>query len=133
LCEHAKVAVVVSTHIVTTPAWDMDLCQSTYLGLGLRYSPLFLLPFPSKSWEMCCKGLIAIIQDLVDELKSELSGDFEKVILGLMMTPADYDAYCVKDAVKGLGTDERALIEVLCSRNNEQMQAMKAAYKKREE
>ena len=63
-------------------------------------------------------------------MKSELSGDFEKVILGLMLTPAEYDAQSIKDAVKGLGTDERALVEVLCSRSNEELQAMKASYKK---
>ena len=76
------------------------------------------------------RNLCMLVQDLVDELKGELSGDFEKVILGLMMPPADYDAFCVKEAVKGLGTDERALTEVLCSRTTEQMDAMKASYKK---
>lgn len=69
-------------------------------------------------------------KDLVDEIKGELSGDFEKVILGLMMTPADFDAYSIKEAVKGLGTDEKALVEILCSRSNAEMQAMKASYKK---
>jgi hypothetical protein len=68
----------------------------------------------------------------VDDLKSELSGDFEKVMLGLMMTPAEFDAFSIKDAVRGAGTDEKALVEVLCSRNNQQIEAMKAAYKKRE-
>ena len=66
----------------------------------------------------------------MDELKSELSGDFEKVIVGLMMSQADYNAYSIKEAVKGLGTDEKALVEVLCSRSNEELQAMKASYKK---
>lgn len=69
-------------------------------------------------------------KDLVEEIKGELSGDFEKVILGLMMPLADFDAYSIKLAVKGLGTDEKALVEVLCSRSNEEMQAMKASYKK---
>lgn len=68
----------------------------------------------------------------MEELKSELSGDFEKVMVGLMMLPAEFDASCIRAAVRGLGTDEAALIEVLCSRTNEEMQAMKAAYKKRE-
>lgn len=71
-----------------------------------------------------------VIQDLVDELKSELSGKFEDVILGLMMTRAEFDALSVKKAVKGAGTDEKALIEVLCSRTNEEMKAAKDAYKK---
>ncbi len=66
----------------------------------------------------------------MDELKSELGGHFEDIILGLMMTRAEFDAFCVKTAVKGLGTDEKALIEVLCSRTNEEMTAAKDAYKK---
>ena len=64
----------------------------------------------------------------MDELKSELSGDFEKVMIGLMMTHDEYDAYSIKRAVKGLGTDEAALIEILCSRNNEEIEAMKSCY-----
>ena len=70
------------------------------------------------------------MQDLIDDLKGDLSGDFEKTILGLMMTPADFGAFSIKKAVKGLGTDEAALVEVLCSSTNEQMEAIKASYKK---
>ena len=51
-------------------------------------------------------------------------------MLGLLMTPAKFDAMCIKKAVKGLGTDEAALIEILCSRTNEEMKALKEAYKK---
>ena len=40
------------------------------------------------------------MQDLVGDLKSELSGDFEKVMLGLMMTPVEYDAHELKSAIK---------------------------------
>ena len=40
------------------------------------------------------------MQDLIDDLKSELSGDFENVMVGLMKTPADYDASELKSAIK---------------------------------
>ena len=40
------------------------------------------------------------MQDLVDDLKSELSGDFEKVMVGLIMTPTQYDAHELKSAIK---------------------------------
>ena len=61
-------------------------------------------------------------------LKGELSGDFERVILGLMMLPADYDAVSINEALKG--TDKRALVEVMCSRTNQQMQDLSEAYQK---
>lgn len=69
-------------------------------------------------------------KDLVKELKSELSGKFEDVIVGLMMTPVEYDASELKRAMKGVGTDEDAMIEILASRNNAQIRAINETYKK---
>jgi len=40
------------------------------------------------------------VQDLISELKSELSGHFEQVILALLMTPSEYDAYELRSAMK---------------------------------
>ncbi|XP_014670294.1 PREDICTED: annexin-B12-like [Priapulus caudatus] len=68
-------------------------------------------------------------KDLIKELKSELSGKFEDVILALLMKPSDYDAMCIYNAIQGLGTDEGALIEILCTRSNKQMLEIKQAYK----
>ncbi|XP_042307232.1 annexin A6 isoform X2 [Sceloporus undulatus] len=68
-------------------------------------------------------------RDLMADLKSELSGALAKVILGLMMTPAQYDAKQLKKAVEGAGTDESVLIEILATRNNEEIQAINEAYK----
>ncbi|XP_043938952.1 annexin A4 [Protopterus annectens] len=69
-------------------------------------------------------------KDLVDELKSELSGKFEQVIIGLMMPSAVYDAGELKRAMKGAGTDERCLIEILASRTNEEIKHINAIYKR---
>ncbi|XP_022089504.1 annexin A11-like [Acanthaster planci] len=68
-------------------------------------------------------------RDLVKDLKSELGGNFEDAILALMDRPDVYDARCLKKAVKGLGTDEDVLIEIMCARNNAEINAIKAAYK----
>ncbi|XP_032996202.1 annexin A6 isoform X1 [Lacerta agilis] len=68
-------------------------------------------------------------RDLIADLKSEVSGPLAKVILGLMMTPAQYDAKQLKKAMEGAGTDESVLIEILATRNNQEIQAINAAYK----
>ncbi|KAI9539175.1 Annexin A6 [Dissostichus eleginoides] len=68
-------------------------------------------------------------QDLIEDLKYELTGKFERLIVSLMRTPAYHDAKEINDAVKGAGTNEKVLIEVMASRNNQQIQDMVAAYK----
>uniref|UniRef100_A0A8C6PFM3 Annexin n=1 Tax=Nothobranchius furzeri TaxID=105023 RepID=A0A8C6PFM3_NOTFU len=62
-------------------------------------------------------------------LKNALKGDLEDVVLALLKTPAQYDAQQLKQAMKGLGTDEDTLIEILASRNNKQILELKKAYK----
>ena len=44
-------------------------------------------------------------RDLLEDLRSELSGHFKDTIEALMMTPIEYDAYSFRKAIKGLGTD----------------------------
>ncbi|XP_074816375.1 annexin A6 isoform X3 [Natator depressus] len=68
-------------------------------------------------------------RDLMADLKSELSGSLAKLILGLMMTPAQFDAKQLKKAMEGVGTDENILIEILATRNNREIQAINEAYK----
>nr|XP_056713240.1 annexin A6 isoform X2 [Euleptes europaea] len=67
-------------------------------------------------------------RDLMADLKSEVGGALAKVILGLMMTPAQYDAKQLKKAIAGAGTDENILIEILATRTNQEIQAINAAY-----
>uniref|UniRef100_A0A8D0CJA9 Annexin n=1 Tax=Scleropages formosus TaxID=113540 RepID=A0A8D0CJA9_SCLFO len=68
-------------------------------------------------------------KDLIGDLKYELTGKFERLIVCLMRPPAYHDAKEIKDAIKGLGTNEKCLIEILVSRNNQQIHALRDAYK----
>ncbi|KAM3927601.1 annexin A2 [Leptodactylus fuscus] len=68
-------------------------------------------------------------KDLPSALKGALSGHLETLILGLMKTPPQYDASELKSSMKGLGTDEDTLIEIICSRDNQELHAIQAAYK----
>ncbi|XP_037317986.2 annexin A6 isoform X1 [Pungitius pungitius] len=67
-------------------------------------------------------------RDLMKDLKSELSKNLERLIIGLMLTPAEFDAKMMRKAIEGAGTDEHALIEILVTRTNEEILAMNAAY-----
>ncbi|KAM6923803.1 annexin A5a [Xenentodon cancila] len=69
-------------------------------------------------------------KDLVAALKSELGGLLENLILALM-TPSDlYDASQLHKALKGAGTDDQVLIEILASRTGEQIKEIIKVYKK---
>ncbi|XP_037308981.1 annexin A2-like [Pungitius pungitius] len=68
-------------------------------------------------------------KDLMTALKGALSGPLEALMLGLMKSTAQYDASELKASMKGLGTDEEALIEIVCSRNNKELEEIKKVYK----
>ena len=67
-------------------------------------------------------------EDLVGRLQSELSGDFKEAAMGSFMTPSEYDAYCLNGAMKGLGTKEGVLTEIIGSRTPQELQAIKQVY-----
>ncbi|XP_040013792.1 annexin A1-like [Xiphias gladius] len=62
-------------------------------------------------------------------LKKALRSDLEDVTLALLMAPAHFDAYLLRKATKGLGTDEEVLVEVLTSRTNQEIQEIKRVFK----
>lgn len=68
-------------------------------------------------------------KDLITALKGALSGPLEALMLGLMKSTAQYDASELKASMKGLGTDEETLIEIVCSRSNEELSEIKKVYK----
>ncbi|KAJ0050881.1 hypothetical protein NL108_009315, partial [Boleophthalmus pectinirostris] len=69
-------------------------------------------------------------KDLIDDLKGELGGKFESLIVALMTPPLAYDVTSLRDAIKGAGTDEKVLVEILASRTAHQVKDIVAAYRK---
>ncbi|XP_011211447.1 annexin B10 [Bactrocera dorsalis] len=67
-------------------------------------------------------------RDLIKDLKSELGGKFEDVILALMTPPVEYLCKQLHNAMAGMGTDEETLVEILCTKTNEEMHEIVAAY-----
>ncbi|XP_046901332.1 annexin A5b [Hypomesus transpacificus] len=68
-------------------------------------------------------------KDLISDLKGELGGKFETLIVALMTAPLAYDVKSLHDAIKGAGTDETVLVEILASRTCQQVKEITAAYK----
>ena len=67
-------------------------------------------------------------RDLISDLKSELHGKMEDAFVALFTDPIEFDADSLRDALHGAGTDEDTLIEIIASRNNQQLAAIKQCY-----
>ena len=70
-------------------------------------------------------------RDLIADLKSELHGKFEDAMVALFTEPIEYDADQLREAMKGLGTNEDTLIEIIASRSAAQLAAIKAKFKEK--
>uniref|UniRef100_A0A2I3TA87 Annexin n=1 Tax=Pan troglodytes TaxID=9598 RepID=A0A2I3TA87_PANTR len=66
---------------------------------------------------------------LDETLKKALTGHLEEVVLALLKTPAQFDADELRAAMKGLGTDEDTLIEILASRTNKEIRDINRVYR----
>ena len=69
-----------------------------------------------------------IKQNLQSKLKSELSRNFERVMVSLCLSTSDFLAREMYEAMEGLGTNDDTLIEILCSSTNEEMREINFSY-----
>jgi annexin A7/11 len=70
-------------------------------------------------------------RDLMKDLKSELHGHLEDAVLALFTDPIEYDADELRAAMKGLGTNEDTLIEIIASRPPHILRAIIAKFKEK--
>jgi hypothetical protein len=70
-------------------------------------------------------------RDLIEDLKKETHGKLEDAFVALFTEPIEYDADTLREAMKGAGTNEDTLIEILASRSGQQINAIKACYNKK--
>ncbi|XP_062523216.1 annexin-B12-like [Corticium candelabrum] len=113
------------------PEGDAEVLRKAMKGFGTDEAALIgLLTQRSNEQRQQIRGKFKLMygKDLIRELKSELSGNLEDMILALLWPKAEYDAFSLRTAMKGAGTDEEVLIEILASRSNAEIHQIKAAY-----
>eukprot|EP00300_Choanocystis_sp_HF-7_P030107 c38865_g1_i1.p1 GENE.c38865_g1_i1~~c38865_g1_i1.p1 ORF type:complete len:898 (+),score=245.06 c38865_g1_i1:40-2694(+) len=129
--------------VTPSDVYDLRLLDRATKGVGndkLLLNELFIGRLPEEL-EALKRKVAARGGSLVDLMKSELSGDVEKLVVNLVQKPrpegtttdpaaALADAKALNKAAKGWGTDEGKFIEIFSSRSRKQMQAIKAAYEK---
>lgn len=67
-------------------------------------------------------------KDLVSDIKSEVSGNFERLLVSLLTSTNELYARDLYEAMSGGGTDEDVLIEVMCSMTNGEIREICATY-----
>lgn len=67
-------------------------------------------------------------RDLMDDVHGETSGYFRDGLEGIIRGPLDQDCHVVYHAIKGAGTKESALNDVLLGRSNADINAIKQRY-----
>ncbi|KAL2341602.1 hypothetical protein Fmac_009542 [Flemingia macrophylla] len=67
-------------------------------------------------------------EDLIQQLKSELSGSFERAICDWTMDPAERDAAFIKEELKKETPDYKVIIEIACTRTSEEFLVVKRSY-----
>ena len=70
-------------------------------------------------------------RDLMKDFKSELHSHLEDGIMALFTDPIEYDADELRAAMKGLGTNEDTLIEIIASRPPHILKAIIAKFKEK--
>ena len=68
-------------------------------------------------------------RDLIKDLKSELRGKLEDAMIALFTDPIEYDCDQLKKAMKGAGTNEDTLIEIIATRPNWYLQQLHKKYR----
>jgi annexin A7/11 len=69
-------------------------------------------------------------KDLFEDIRSESSGNFQSVLIALLMPKAEYYCRELYEAMVGAGTDEDPLIEVMCTMSNQEIREIGMMYQR---
>ncbi|XP_068225876.1 annexin B11-like [Palaemon carinicauda] len=111
------------------PEKDAEALKKAMKGLGTDEKTIInILTNRTSSQRQAILRVYNEDRDLIKDLKKDLSGKFEDLVIA-MMTPMDrYLAMELHRAMDGAGTDEDVLIEILCTRDNASLREISKAY-----
>ena len=103
---------------MSTPEKDAEALRKAMKGLGTDEAAIIKIRNNAQRQKIKVVYKASFGRDLIEELKSELKGNLEDAVVALFEAPVDYDVSELKRAMKGAGTDEDTLIEIIASRPN---------------
>lgn len=110
---------------------DASTLRTAMKGLGTNEKSLINVLCRRSSYqrlEISKAFKTAYGKDLVDDIKSETSGNFQKLLIALLTPPLEFYAKELSNAIAG--KNENVLIEVLCTRTNYEINLIKATYQR---
>jgi hypothetical protein len=116
---------------MTTPQQDADTLRKAMKGFGCDEKAIIEVCIHrtnAQRLEIVKAYKASYGRDLIADLKSELHGKFEDSMIALFTDPIEYDADELRKAMKGLGTNEDTLIEIIASRPPQVIQTIKAKF-----
>ena len=116
---------------MATPQDDADALKKAMKGIGCdkkAITEICVHRTNAQRLEIVKAYKTSYGRDLIADLKSELHGHFEDAIIAFFTDPIEYDADELRKAMKGLGTNEDTLIEIIASRPPAVLQQIKAKF-----
>ncbi|KAL9233575.1 hypothetical protein vseg_008555 [Gypsophila vaccaria] len=112
---------------------DAQVIKKACLGLGTYDKAIISLlgHRNSSQLQLIRQAFQEVYQeDLIKQIKSETSGDYEKALTLWILAPVERDAVLAHDALKKVIPDYQVLLEVVCSKTPEELLQVKRAYHK---
>eukprot|EP01132_Coremiostelium_polycephalum_P005875 gene5875-7311_t len=113
------------------PKQDAEKLHHAFKGIGTDEKEIIKI-LGNRNYTECeyIKGEYGSLykRDLITDIKSETSSNFESLLVAILMNPCDLEAKYLYDAMKGIGTDEGMLIQILVPTNNAQKDTIKRAF-----
>lgn len=110
---------------------DGDALRAAMKGFGTDEQPIvdILTSRSNAQRQEIIKYFLAEYgRELIKDLKSELGGKFEDVIVALMYPPVTYLCKEIHKAMSGMGTNETSLVEILCTKTNAEVKQIVTTY-----